>query len=83
VRPVDLGADRGAGVVEGLELGALDESLLQLYGPGLDERPSSDMIACAMTLLMEHASPSAALRLVDVHDRATGEGCRFDEVQVS
>jgi hypothetical protein len=43
--------------------------------------PSSDMIACATTLLIERAS-FGCLRLVDVHDGATREGCRFDEVQV-
>ena len=35
---VDVGADRGAGLVEGLELLAPDAALLELGEPGLDER---------------------------------------------
>jgi hypothetical protein len=34
---VDVGADRGSGVVEGLELLAPDAALLELGEPGLDE----------------------------------------------
>jgi hypothetical protein len=34
---VDVGADRGAGLVEGLELLAPDAALLELSEPGLDE----------------------------------------------
>jgi hypothetical protein len=35
---VDVGADRGSGVVEGLELFAPDAALLELGEPGLGER---------------------------------------------
>ena len=35
---VDVGGDLLSGLVEGLELGAPDEPLLELAEPGLDER---------------------------------------------
>jgi hypothetical protein len=35
---VDVGADRGAGLLEGLELFAPDAAQLELGEPGLDER---------------------------------------------
>jgi hypothetical protein len=47
---VDVGADRGSGLVEGLELFAPDAALLELGEPGLDEGLALGVAVAAATV---------------------------------